>query len=81
MSGDLSVSRSFGLGERLHINVRSEFYNAFNHANLNNPEQFVTSASFGQAIYGRLEKNSGFPLLAPFNEAARVIQLFLRLQF
>jgi hypothetical protein len=81
ISADVSLSRRFPLGERRNLGVRADFYNAFNHANLNNPEQFVNLAAFGQALYGRQEKNSGFPLLAPFNEASRVIQLFVRLAF
>jgi hypothetical protein len=84
ISADLSLSRRFPLGERRNLSLRAEFYNALNHANLNNPEQFVNlsgAVAFGQALYGRQEKNSGFPLLAPFNEASRVIQLFVRLEF
>jgi Carboxypeptidase regulatory-like domain/TonB-dependent Receptor Plug Domain len=84
ISADLSLSRKFGLGERRSLSLRAEFYNAFNHANLNNPEEFVNltgTVRFGQALYGRQEKASGFPLLAPFNEASRVIQLFLRVEF
>jgi hypothetical protein len=81
ISADLSLSRNFTLGERRSLSLRAEFYNALNHANLNNPEEFVNTAGFGQALYGRQEKASGFPLLAPFNEASRVVQLFLRVGF
>jgi hypothetical protein len=84
ISADLSISRRIALGERRKLTLRADFYNAFNHANLNNPEEFVDyigAVEFGQALYGRQEKNSGFPILAPFNEASRVIQLFLRFEF
>ncbi len=84
ISTDLSVSRRIALDERRKLTLRADFYNAFNHANLNNPEEYVNSTaavSFGQALYGRQEKNSGFPILAPFNETARLIQLFLRFEF
>lgn len=84
ISGDVSLSRQFALSERWKMTLRADFYNVFNHANLNNPEEFVDytgAVSFGQALYGRQEKNSGFPLLAPFNETSRMIQLFVRLAF
>jgi len=81
VSADLSISRHFALGERRKLTLRADFYNALNHANLNNPEEYVNYPNFGQALYGREEKNSGFPLAAPFNEASRVIQLFLRVEF
>jgi hypothetical protein len=84
ISADLSISRRIALGERRKLTLRADFYNAFNHANLNNPEEFVDlggAVSFGQALYGRQEKNSGFPILAPFNETSRLIQLFLRFEF
>jgi hypothetical protein len=84
ISADLSFSRRIALGERRKLTLRADFYNALNHANLNNPEEYVNftgAVSFGQALYGRQEKNSGFPILAPFNETSRLIQLFLRFEF
>ncbi len=81
ISADLSISRKFALSERGKLTLRADFYNALNHANLNNPEEYVNYPGFGQALYGREEKNSGFPLAAPFNEASRVIQLFVRLEY
>jgi hypothetical protein len=81
ISADLSLSRRFALRERWKLTLRADFYNALNHANLNNPEEFVNLPSFGQALYGREEKNTGFPLNAPFNETSRLIQLFLRVEY
>jgi hypothetical protein len=52
-----------------------------NHANLNHPESFLGSPTFGVARFGRTERTSGFPLLIPLSETARQIQLMLRLQF
>ena len=81
---DLSVSRAFGirrLGESGRLNVRADAYNALNHANLNNPDSLLTSDTFGQALYGRIGKQSGFPALSPLNETARQFQLSVRLEF
>ena len=84
ISADLSVARRFPvgiLGEAGRLTLRADFYNAFNHANLNNPQSYLTGARFGQALFGRREQNSGFPVLAPLNETARQIQLLLRVEF
>ena len=86
VSADLSVSRTVAVAERLRVTVRADFYNALNHANLNNPNNLLSSnpannAGFGQALYGRREVDSGFPLLTPFDETARQVQVFLRIEF
>jgi hypothetical protein len=81
---DASISRAFlfpTLRESLRLTVRADFYNVFNHANLNNPESGLGASDFGVALYGRREANSGFPLLAPLNETARQTQLLLRIEF
>ena len=81
---DASVARTFSfpaLGESLKLTLRADFYNVFNHANLNNPDSGFGSPDFGIALYGRRELNSGFPLLAPLNETARQTQLLLRIEF
>jgi hypothetical protein len=81
---DLSVSRSFALpflGESGGLLLGADFYNAFNHANLNNPNSLYGSPGFGQASYGRLDYNSGFPALTPLNETPRQIQLIVKVEF
>ena len=84
MSADLSIARRFPvrkLGEAGRVTLRADFYNVFNHANLNNPDSFFTGPHFGWALYGRSEKNSGFPVLAPLNETARQVQVLFRVEF
>ena len=86
---DLSVSRSFPLpflGESGRVLLRSDFYNAFNHANLNNPNSLYCPVisncpDFGQASYGRIGYNTGFPALTPLNETPRQIQLIVKVEF
>jgi hypothetical protein len=81
---DLSVGRTFGLrwlGESGRINFRADAYNALNHANLNNPQPLLTDDTFGQALYGRQGKQSGFPAVSPLNETARQFQLSVRVEF
>jgi hypothetical protein len=78
---DISLARSFRLTEVLHLTLRADFYNAFNHANLNNPNSQLGSPDFGTALYGRTEASQGFPLLAPLSESGRQIQLFVRMEF
>ncbi len=84
VSADLSVSRTFRIpsaNESRRVTLRADFYNALNHANLGNPQTSVNGTHFGQALYGRDEKFSGFPVLAPFNETARQVQLMARFEF
>jgi hypothetical protein len=83
---DLSLSRSFAvrtLGEAGRVTLRADVFNVLNHANLNNPEPFLSSdnRTFGVALYGRKGRSTGFPAVAPFNETARQVQLLLRVQF
>ncbi len=78
---DLSVSRRFALRERLHLVVRADAYNFLNHANLGNPNSFLTDPGFGKSQYGRQESAAGFPLVSPLSETARQVQVLLRLEF
>jgi len=81
---DISLSRSFlvrVLRERGRLTLRADAFNLLNHANLGQPDSQMTSPTFGDAFYGRLGQNSGFPTLVPFRETARQIQLLIRLEF
>ncbi|MGH9342995.1 MAG: carboxypeptidase regulatory-like domain-containing protein [Terriglobia bacterium] len=44
---DFAGSRNFNITERTQLQIRGSFYNAFNHANLNNPNTTFTSPAFG----------------------------------
>ena len=64
--------------------LRADFFNALNHANLNNPDSRLdlhTGSTFGQASWGRLDYNSGFPATVPLRETPRQIQLMVKLEF
>jgi len=81
---DVSIARSFPLkylGESGRLTVRTDIFNLLNHANLGNPDALFGSPTFGVAAYGRTERSSGFPAVAPLNETARQFQLILRLSF
>jgi hypothetical protein len=92
---DLSLSRSFpvrGLGEAGRLTLRADGFNFLNHANLGNPvaaclptfpltRQCLPHTNFGYAAYGRSERNPDFPALIPLSDAARQIQLLVRIEF
>jgi hypothetical protein len=81
---DLSLGRTFSmppLGEGGRVTIRADVFNFLNHANLNHPDPFIDSPTFGVALYGRSGRNPGFPALVPFSETARQVQLLLRLEF
>ncbi|HEY1215553.1 MAG TPA: carboxypeptidase regulatory-like domain-containing protein [Bryobacteraceae bacterium] len=44
---DVSVVRSFPIGDALRLETRGEFFNALNHTNLGTPNRFVNTAGFG----------------------------------
>jgi Carboxypeptidase regulatory-like domain/TonB-dependent Receptor Plug Domain len=87
---DLSLSRSFALpriGESARLIFRIDAYNAFNHANLNNPSLASSSCClannpyFGTAYYGQQNLGSNLPVISPRNETARQLQLMLKIVF
>jgi hypothetical protein len=81
---DFSLGRSFRvpyLREGTRLVVRADAFNLLNHANLNNPDNLLSSATFGLATYGRQGTASGFPAVSPVNETARQIQVLVRIDF
>jgi hypothetical protein len=81
---DFSLSRRFrlpALPERFSATARADAFNLLNHANLNNPDPFLNSPTFGQALYGRQGYGTGFPAQAPLDESPRQVQILLRLDF
>jgi hypothetical protein len=63
---DLTLSKEFALTERYKAEVRSEFYNALNHANFELPGHVLGTANFGSVLSAR---------------AARAIQIGVRFSF
>ena len=80
---DLSVAKSFPLfgSETRKLQIRADFFNAFNHANLNAPDGYMDSPAFGQALYGQSAKSTGFTAVTPVAAQQRLIQLQIKLFF
>jgi len=78
---DLSVSKSFALGEGRRITARADVFNLLNHVNLNTPDALLTSEAFGVAQFGRRGRDTGFLALFPLNDAPRQVQLLVRFEF
>jgi hypothetical protein len=51
---DLALIKNTHIGERANLELRFEFYNLFNHPNINNVDTSMTDAQFGQARGQRL---------------------------
>jgi hypothetical protein len=64
---DLGLGKRFAVNERVGLQFRSEFFNAFNHTNLGNP-----GTAFGSASFGVISSTQG---------DARSIQFGLRVDF
>jgi hypothetical protein len=63
---DIALMRNFPFRERLNIQLRGEFYNAFNHPNFKNP-----NTTLGNVNYGKITSDNG----------ARVMEVALRIFF
>jgi len=81
---DFGLSRSFALsrlGEQAQVQFRAEFFNLFNHTNLNNPDPFLESFTFGEATFGRRGFGSSQYSAAPLNEQPRRVQFAVKVYF
>lgn len=50
---DFSAHRTFALGERFRLQYRAEFFNFFNHPQLNNPDTTLSDSNFGRITDAR----------------------------
>ena len=66
VNSDFSLLRNFTVSERAKVQLRGEFFNAFNHTNFNPPNVVFGSSSFG---------------IVSSAKAARQIQVGVRLVF
>jgi hypothetical protein len=83
---DLSLAKSFRprlLGDSGAVQFRADFFNAFNHANLGDPEVHAATGSttFGTALLGRQGLQPSFPSALPLDQLARQVQLQLKVTF
>jgi Carboxypeptidase regulatory-like domain/TonB dependent receptor len=74
---DSSLQKAFNIGEKLHINLRAEAFNLFNHGNF-----YTRSATFGNtatpvAAFGTLTGISGISQVGP----SRMMQFSARVLF
>jgi Carboxypeptidase regulatory-like domain len=63
---DLGLLKNFPLFERTSLQFRAEFFNAFNHVNFSNPQNYLGSSSTGQITSAN---------------SPRILQLALKLMF
>ena len=69
------------LGEQGRLQFRAEFFNLFNHTNLNNPNAVLQSSTFGEATFGRQGFGSVLPSVSPLSEQPRRIQFGVKIYF
>jgi hypothetical protein len=70
---DFSMMKRTDLGERLHIDLRAEAFDLFNHANLGQPGNAVGSPAFGRIV------NTRFP--TGESGSSRQLQLGVKVRF
>ncbi len=47
-SADLSLQKTFAFAEKVHLDLKWDVFNAFNHTNLQNPNASVDTSTAGQ---------------------------------
>lgn len=83
---DLAAQKTFAATERLRVEFRVEMFNVFNHVNFDNPggasdgSNQITAANFGRVCCEAVAPSSTQNIIQT-GEAARVIQLALKLRF
>lgn len=83
---DLGLNKAFQLTERVRLDVRAEFFNAFNHTNFDNPRDASTgspsiiSPVFGQTCCAAVAPPTTQTIIQT-GEAARIIQFAMKLKF
>lgn len=80
---DISLGRTFGITERLHIQFRTDAFNLFNHPNFTNPRGFYYGPTVKTYLISSEMLNNGLGGLNPlFQEGGpRSLQLSLKLTF
>ena len=61
---NFSVAKTFSLTERLHLRIRNDFINLFNHRNYGPPENRMVSPAFGQNTRGQVGQPNRTMLLS-----------------
>jgi len=72
---DISLFKRFAISERQHLEFRADFFNAFNHAQFEMPQNRIFAPGFGQFLL-QLSDNKGNSIRPPRN-----IELGLRYSF
>jgi hypothetical protein len=81
---DFAVIKSFRLAESGRVELRTEFFNVFNHPNLANPISnlnAVNSSGGSLDASGRILKPGNFGQIISTSSNPRIIQLALELSF
>jgi hypothetical protein len=63
---DLGAHKVFTLRENLKLQLRGEFFNAFNHTQLNNPDTTVSDSTFGRITSARSPRTAQLALKLTF---------------
>jgi hypothetical protein len=83
---DIGLQKVFNLTETVRLQLRSEFFNVFNHVNFDNPggatdgSNQISSSTFGRTCCEAVAPSSTQNIIQT-GEAARVIQFALKLYF
>ena len=80
VNADLSVRKRFLLRESRNLELRADFFNAFNHANKSNPVSDISSAALDSET-GQVLNPETFGRIISTDSSPRIVQLSLKLIF
>jgi len=75
---DLSLAKDTNFSERMHLQFRTDFFNAFNHPQFANPD---VNLGLAAAQLGLVAPNPGFGVISGTSTNPRLLQFSLRLVF
>jgi Carboxypeptidase regulatory-like domain/TonB-dependent Receptor Plug Domain/TonB dependent receptor len=76
---DMTFSKSTAITERLKLEIRADFFNAFNHAEFANPTTNIASSNFGRVTRTGDQEHPSLAL--PADPKERIIQLGAKISF
>lgn len=78
---DMSITKLFPIGEKLHLGIGGEFYNVLNHPNFANPQNSLVDPAFGTIKYTVGVPTTFFGAGLGGDASPRLIQLKAELRF
>jgi hypothetical protein len=78
---DININKVFAIHERYQLKIGAYFFNVFNHANFDLPQNNVASGVFGQILDSVSPPSSAYGSFQGSAVSGRLVQLLVKFQF